>query len=143
MSSPSIQTLIETIPRCLLASVFLIAAQARFTARLTPAFHEYETSKTLRTQQNSWMGVSPWLHQRIVAVPVGLVGLGPLVPDLPKESPTVDPRQLREWSALVAVVLLTMGIVARAKAGMDVRLPASMMFLSLSVAFVEFAPFSR
>lgn len=60
--SPIVQVLIQSTPRYILASVFLLAAQARFTDRLTPAFHEYETSKTLRTQQNSWLRVSPWLH---------------------------------------------------------------------------------
>jgi hypothetical protein len=57
----TVPTLIQIITRSLLASVFLIDVQARFTSPLTPAFHEYETSKTLRTQQNSWLRVSPRL----------------------------------------------------------------------------------
>jgi hypothetical protein len=78
--SPIVQVLIQSTPRYILASVFLLAAQARLTDRLNPTFHEHETSKTLRTLQNSWLRVSPWLHQRIVGIPVGLVGLGLLVP---------------------------------------------------------------
>ena len=42
-------------------------------------------------------------------------------------------------SALISVVPLTMGITARVKAGMGVALPASMVMLSLWVAFVELA----
>jgi hypothetical protein len=89
------------------------------------------------------MDLSPWLHQRIIAVLVGLVGLGLLVLDSPKGSPTIFPRQLRGWSALVAVVLLIALIAARVKAGMHVRFPASLMVLALSVAFVEFTSLSR
>jgi hypothetical protein len=57
-----------------------------------------------------------------------LVGLG-LV--------TAEPRQLRRWSALVAVVLLIIELAARIKAKMGVRLPASLM------AFIAFGSFGR
>ena len=136
--SSTVHALTQTVPRYLLASVFLLAAQARFTSFLTPAFHDYETSKSVRTQQKSWLG--PWLHQRVAAIPVGLVGLGLLVPDSLKGSSTMEPRQLRGSSALGAIVLLTMGMTARVKSGMGVGLPASMTVLSLWVAFMEFAP---
>lgn len=81
------------------------------------------------------------MHQRIVAVPVGLVGLGLLVTNSLKMPPTIEPRQLRGFSSLAAIVLLTMGITARVKAGMGVGFPASMLVLSLFVAVVDFVPF--
>jgi hypothetical protein len=115
--SPIVQLLIQSTSRYILASVFLLAAQARFTDRLTPAFYEYETSKTLRTQQHSWLRVSPWLHQRIVGIPVGLVGLGLLVPNSLNMPLPLKPPQPRESSALIPVVPLTMGITARVKGG--------------------------
>jgi hypothetical protein len=111
--------------------VFLLAAQARFTGCLSPAFYEYETSKALRAQQNLWLRVSPWLDQRIAGIPVGLVGLGLLVPNSLNMPSPVEPPQLRVSSALVAVVLLVMGITDRVMAGMGVALPVSMMMLSL------------
>jgi hypothetical protein len=108
--------------------VFLLAAQARFTDRPS---HEYETSKALRTQRNSWLRVSPWLDQRIVGIPVGLVGLGLLVPNSLNMPSPVEPPQPRVSSALVAVVLLAMGITTRVMAGMGMALPVSMMMLLL------------
>lgn len=124
----------HTIPRYLLATVFLLAAQARFTPLLTPAFHEYETSKSLRTQQNSWLGVSPWLHQRIIGIPVGMVGMSLIVPD----SLWSESWRLRGWSASGAVILLGLGITARVNAGMGVALPVTVLALSIWVACTEF-----
>jgi len=82
-------------------------------------------------QQNSWLRVSPWLHQRIVGIPVGLVGLGLLVPNSLNMPSPLKPPQLRGSSALISVMLLTMGITAHVKAGTGVALPASMMMLSI------------
>lgn len=84
--------------------MFLLAAQARFTDCLSPAFYEYETSKALRTRRNSWLRVSPLLDQRIVGIPVGLVGLGLLVPNSLNMPSPVKPPQPRVSSALVLLI---------------------------------------
>ncbi len=124
-------TLIQTIPRCILGSIFLVFAQARFTSAITPSLYEYETSKSERTQKDSWLGVSPWLHQRIIAVPVGLVGLGLLWG-------LEDSGRIRQSGALGAMILLAMGITARVRAGMGAALPASVLALAGYVTCVEF-----
>jgi hypothetical protein len=120
----------------------VLAAQALFTSQLTPAFQEYE----LKDAPDATELVAGRLA---LAAPTDGCGSGgvswvrPTVPNSLNMSPTVAPRRLRGFSSLGAVVLLKTGITARGKAGLEVGFPASMMVLSLFVAFVEFVPFSK
>jgi hypothetical protein len=86
----------------------VLAAQARFTSHLTPAFHEYD----LKDAPDATELVSGRLA---LAAPTDCCGSGgvswvrPTVPNSLKMPPTVEPRRLRGFSSLGAVSVIENG----------------------------------
>ena len=120
MASVGVTTYIHHPALYLLASLFLLGAQSRFTfpgAYLTPGLHRRTNAQTTRTRDaelvRPLLYLSPAMHQRVVGAMMGLCGVGMLVPS------SVKP-EAKTWSLWAGLGMNLWGFANRYRAGVDV-----------------------
>lgn len=116
MSSASIIPFLSTL---VLAFTVLASAQAKFTAHLTPEAYERQVAEgTIISSASSLLQVSLDTLRKIIGIVDIICGVLLLVPST------------RSYGALLALALLTAGLVSRLRSGQSSLPPVFMMALS-------------